>query len=147
MVKAKELPETGMELKDLPESGMAEKELPKNGKEENIVVFGDEAVEIKPTKLLYMRNRTAEFYRILDTYPLPDILSTEKGMFGDNRDGDKCVLDWLIAVTDDEKLVRRHYNEIDAGTIDRLLEIFKRLNKIQEKEDKLKNLTTPGKVV
>ena len=29
----------------------------------------------------------------------------EAGAFGDDRDGDKAVMDWLIAVTDDEELI------------------------------------------
>ena len=45
-----------------------------------------------------MRNRTAAFYRILEVYPLSDILAMEAGAFDDERDGDKAVMDWLIAV-------------------------------------------------
>lgn len=51
----------------------------------------------------YHRNRTAAFYRYLDVYPLPEILAMREGVFGDERDGDKALMDWLIAVTDDEE--------------------------------------------
>ena len=62
---------------------------------------------------------------------------------GDGRDGDKAVYDWLIAVTNDEELVRRHYDDLDQVTVDKLIEIYKRINHIQEKEERLKNVTAP----
>ena len=95
----------------------------------------------------YMRNRTAEFYHILEIYPLPDILATKRGVIDEKRDGDKCLMDWLIAVTNDEELIRAHYDELDADVIMRMLEIFKRINKITEKEEAAKNRQTAGKVV
>jgi hypothetical protein len=66
-------------------------------------MIGDTLVEIKPTKLRYQRNRTAFFYKALEMQPLVDILSLSEGAFGDERDGDKCVMDWLIAVLDNEE--------------------------------------------
>lgn len=36
-------------------------------------------------------------------YPLIDILAMEAGSFGDERDGDKATMDWLIAATDNEE--------------------------------------------
>lgn len=69
----------------------------------------------------------------------------EAGSFGDDRDGDKAVMDWLIAVTDDEKLVTEHYDSMDTGVIEQLLAIFRRINKIDEKEQKQKNLLAARK--
>lgn len=92
-----------------------------------------------------MRNRTAAFYRILEIYPLADILAMETGVFDDARDGDKAVYDWLVAVTDDEKLIRKHYDTLDTATIDKLLIIYRRVNKIDDKENLLKNLLPTGK--
>lgn len=57
------------------------------------------------------------------------------------------MLDWLCAVIDDEELVRSNYNDMDAETIERILEIFLRVNRIKDKEDSLKNLKETGKVV
>ena len=111
------------------------------------MVIGGTSVEIKPTLLKYMRNRTAEFYRVLDIYPLTDILATGAGILDQTRDGDKCLLDWLIAVTNDAELVRKHYDELSTEDIMKMLEIFKRVNKITEKENALKNRETTGKVV
>ena len=64
--------------------------------------------------------------------------------FGDGLDGDKKLYDWLVAVTDNEELIRENYDDIDSEIIYRMLEIFRRVNKISEMEAKLKNAKTPG---
>lgn len=71
----------------------------------------------------------------------------EVGALGDDRDGDMALMEWLIAATDNEEIVRENYDEMDTETVERILSIFKRVNRIPEKEDKLKNLTTQGKGV
>ena len=128
--------------KELPETQQPEKALPQVGSPENSIVIGDRLIEIKPTKLRYQRNRTAAFYKMLELYSLADILAMEAGAFGDDRDGDKAVMDWLIAVFDDEALVLEHYDSMDTGTVEQLLEIFRRVNRIDEKEQKQKNVMT-----
>lgn len=122
-----------------------EKELPIVGSPENTVRIGDTLVEIKPTKLKYQRNRTATFYKLLELYPLVDIMAMETGAFGDERDGDKATMDWLIAATDDEELILNNYDAMDTGTIEKILSIFKRVNRIDEKEAKLKNMAKERK--
>ena len=129
--------------KMLPEATAAKKELPKVGIPENTVKIGGKLIEIKPTKLKYQRNRTALFYKVLTMLPLPDILAMDAGSFGDDRDGDKCVMDFLIAATDDEQLILDNYDEMDTGTIETILTIYRRVNKIDEKEAKQKNAETP----
>ena len=133
-VNVQEAPDTKQEIPELPEIGIPE----------NTIVIGGKLIEIKPTKLKYQRNRTAVFYHALELYPLPDILAMNSRALGDNRDGDKALCDWLVAVTDDEDLVREHINEFDTDTVYRLLAIFRRVNKIDEREEKLKNVATPG---
>ena len=66
-------------------------------------------------------------------------MSMGSNAFGDGRDGDKALMDWLIAVIDDEQLIVDNYNEMDTETIEKILAIFKRVNKIDEKEEKQKN--------
>lgn len=144
--RRKELPVSAAEKqKALPMAEQSEKGLPQVGSPENSVIIGDTLVEIKPTRLRYQRNRTAAFYKILEIYPLADVLAMEAGAFGDDRDGDKALMDWLIAVTDDAELVRANYDAMDTGTVEQLLAIFRRVNKIDEKEQKQKNLRTTGK--
>ena len=155
--RKKAIPEADAAVREVPEAAQAErpmpdefklnKDLPPVGNPENTVIIGGELIEIKPMKLKYQRNRTAAFYHALELYPLPDLLAIEpangQDMFGDGRDGDKALLDWLVAATDREELVRENYNEIDTDTVYRILEIFRRVNKIDEKEAKLKNAVAP----
>ena len=149
MAPRKRLPSAEQPKKEMPDAEqstkrvqkMAEgKKLPPIGNIENVVTIGGKEIEIKPTKLKYQRNRTAAFYKILDVYPLADVMAMESGAFGDDRDGDKATMDWLIAVTDDEELIINNYDEMTTDAIEKMLVIFKRVNKIDEKEDKLKNL-------
>lgn len=156
MTPAKQIPDTTQEEKALPTTEMAEvkrpsakqnhKELPNVGNAENTVVIGNTKIEIKPTKLKYQRNRTAAFYKLLELYPLADIMAMDED-FGDGRDGDKATLDWLVAATDDEALIVENYDEIDTGTIEKILSIFKRVNRIEEKEEKIKNMEKERKAV
>lgn len=139
----KSMPETGLEKKELPEGGVKKKDLPQVGSPENTVMIGGKLIEIKPMKMKYVRNRTAAFRHILETYPLSDILAMEN-TFGDGRDGDKALFDWLVAVTDDEQLISENYDEMDTDTIYRMLAIHRRIDKVDEMEAKLKNVTTPG---
>ena len=143
--KTKEQPSTEMADKEMPKTKQPEKKLPQVGSPENTVVIGDKQIEIKPTKLKYQRNRTAAFYRVLEMYPLTDIQAMEAGSFGDERDGDKATMDWLIAATNDEQLILDNYDSMDTGTIEKILSIFKRVNKIDEKEEKLKNMAKERK--
>ena len=130
-------------VKAVPDLAQNKKELPGIGNPENTVMIGGKLIEIKPMRLEYQRNRTASFYHVLELYPLPDILAMENP-FGDGRDGDKALCDWLVAVTDDEELIRENLDSIDTETIYKMLAIFRRINKINELEEKLKNVKTPG---
>ena len=137
-------PEVTEERKEIPEVTKERKKPPKTGSPENTLEIGGRLIEIKPTKVRYQRDRTASFYRILEMYPLVDVLGMERNSFGDGRDGDKAVSDWLIAVTDDPELITEHYDELDTSMIEKLLAIVRRVNKIDEKEEKLKNALAPG---
>lgn len=131
--------------KAAPDAAMKVKEMPGIGKAENTVIIGGRPVEIKPTKLKYLRNGTAGFYRLLDNVPLNDVVMMPAGVFGaeDSRDGDKALMDWLIAATDNEALIIEQYNEMDVGQIETILAIFKRVNKFCEKDEQLKNAQPP----
>lgn len=143
MAARKKTPPAEQPTKEIPTTGTKNKELPAVGNPENTVMIGDTLIEIKPTKLKYQRNKTALFYKAFDMLPLPDILSFESGAFGDERDGDKCVMDFLIAATDNEELIVANYDEMDTETIYKVLSIFRRVNRIDEKEAKAKNPEAP----
>ena len=148
--KEKEMPEAEQKTKEIPEPTKKEKALPPVGNPENTVIIGGKPIEIKATQLRYQRNRTAMFYRALDLYPLVDILAMGPGEFGDDRDGDKALMDWLIAVTNDEQLIVDNYDTMDTEIVEKMLTIFKRVNYFVKKEENLKNLqrqqkgATPG---
>lgn len=109
------------------------------------MTIGDKTIEIKPTLFRYFRDNTASFYVLMEMYPLPLILSSEPGQFDPERSGDKCVMDWLIAVTNNPKLIVENYNKLDAEVVDKLLAIFRRVNDIDKREEKRKNLLEEGK--
>ena len=140
-----EMPSAEQEHKKTPKYSKEKKESPKTGHQENMVSIGGVTIEIKPTKFIYERNRTATFYKILELYPVGEIFHMTPEQIGDGRDGDKAVFDWLIAVTDNEELIKQKYDEIDQTTVDKQVEIYKRVNRIQEKEERLKNLMAPRK--
>lgn len=142
----KELPSAEQKTVELPSEEMPEKELPKPGNPENTVIIGGTVIEIKATKMKYERNRSALFYKVLETIPVVDVVSYGVGVFDADRDGDKCVFDFLVAATDNEALIRKNYNEMTSEDIEMILQIFKRVNRIDEKEEKQrKNLETATK--
>lgn len=135
----KEIPKPSRSHKKIPKADIKTKEIPTPKNPENTVTIGGVEIEIKPTKLKYHRNNTAYFYKMVENIALPDIMAMPKGAFGDDRDGDKALMDWLIAVVDDEDIIVKNYDDIDVETIERMLSIFRRLNKIDEKEARQKN--------
>lgn len=138
-MKGKEIQETDIQVREIPEKKMHTKPVPKVGNPENTVLVNGMLREVTPTKMKYHRNNVAAFYKIVEMVPLPDIMTMDKNAFGDGRDGDKALMDWLIAVFDDEQFVVENYNEMDTALIEKILTIFKRVNKIDEKEEKQKN--------
>lgn len=140
----KEQPAEAELNKDLPEETELNKAMPVIVNPENVITVDGQDIEIKPTKLIYQRNKTAAAYRILDLYPLPDVLSMDKGILDPERDGDQIVFDFLTAVFDDGKFVSQHYNAMDSETVDRAVKIFKRLNHIEDKEEAAKNRVAKG---
>lgn len=134
--EAKPVPEVNEEQKPVPAHEEKVTPLPPEGKPENMVQFGNKKIEIKPTLLKYQRDRTASFYRLLKQMPVVDLLALKDGVLDPNRSSDKMLFDWLIAVTDDPKLVAANYDRIDSETIHQMLEIFCRLNRIKDEDEK-----------
>ena len=119
--------------KDAPKAIVETKEQPKDP---DIIMIGKTKKKIKPTKLRYFRNRVASIYDILVTVPLQEFLSYDAGVFDPERDSDQILFDFLVAVFDDEKFVREHYDDITADEVEQLIQIFGRLNHIEEKKEK-----------
>ena len=144
VIENKELIETPV-LKQVPEATEPNKEMPKDYNEANSVTIGGEIREIKPTKLKYQRTNTTMLYKLLRTYPLTDLLSMDKdNVFDPERDGDQMLFDFLVAVFDDADFVKRHYDNMDTEDIERIVDIFCRINKITDKEEQVKNRAAKG---
>lgn len=127
------------ELPDVEPIVNAETELKEPTNDENCIMVNGKPIEIKPTKLRYFANNSVSFYRILDTVPLPQIYmmtDEENGL-----DGETAILTFVAAVLDDLKLAKRIYREMDASQLLRLVEIFKRLNGIESREEAAKKAT------
>lgn len=136
------VPEVTEQKKPVPEVTDKIVEIPMTGNPEDYVEINGMKKLIKPTKLKYQRDKTASFYRIVEAYPLADILQVDKGIFDEERDGDKCLFDWLISVFDDAEFVKNNYDDIDTKAVNDAVKITKRLNGITEKEEQLKNRQT-----
>ena len=132
----KPVPEYEEEQKPVPAHEDKVTPPPEQGNPENMVQFGSKMIEIKPTLLKYQRDRTASFYKLLKQLAVVDILALKDGVLDPHRSSDKMLFDWLIAVTNDPKLVTANYDKIDSETIYKLLEIFCRLNHIKDEDEK-----------
>lgn len=139
--EVKPVPEVTENTPPLPKPSVKKIAVPKVGNPANVVQFGDIEIELKPTKIKYQRDRTAAFYRMLKQMPLVDILALQDGILDPERSSDKMLFDWLIAVTDDPKIVTANYDKLDSESIYKILEIFCRLNHIPEDEKKQKAQT------
>lgn len=137
----KPVPEVTDNTPPLPKVTSKKMATPKIGDPQNVVQFGDIEIELKPTKIKYQRDRTAAFYRVLKQMPLIDILALQDGILDPDRSSDKMLFDWLIAVTDDSKIVTANYDKLDSESIYKILEIFCRLNHIPDEEKKQKAQT------
>ena len=131
----KATPSTTKRKKPSPVPKEQNKELPTLEHEENCIVVGGRKIEIKPTKLKYFRNRTASIYSALKIIPQNEFLAYDKGVFDKERDSDQILFDFLIAVFDDGGIVKANYDDMTAGDIEKILEIFGRVNHIEEKEE------------
>lgn len=132
---SKKIPSESKKKKAVPAPTDLDKELPSIEKEENCIMLGDRKVEIKATKLKYFRNRTASIYSALKLVPLNEFLAYDKGVFDKERDSDQILFDFLIAVFDDGNLVKTHYDDMTSDDIEKILQIFGRVNHIDEKEE------------
>jgi len=128
-------PEASPEVEVIPDASPAKEEMPSGMIEENCVMIGTQKIEIKPTKLKYFRNKAASAYGIIKAVPLHELLTYNKGVLDERRSADELLYDFLVAVFDDQTLVRDHYDDLDAETIDQIVKIFGRINHVDEKEE------------
>lgn len=141
--QVKEKPVSTKKVEEIPTTKDLKDIVPSLKKIENCVYIGNKEVEIFPTKLKYFRNKTATVYNILEAVPLTDFFAYAKGVFDPERDSDQILYDFLVAVFDDEKLIHKNYDNISVDDIEKILEIFDRVNNInKKKEEARKNRET-----
>lgn len=127
--------------KDVPVESPLVKEDPQIVPKENCVIIDGQEIEIKPTKLKYFRNKMASAYYALKTLPLNEVLAYGKNVIDENRDADQVLFDFLVAVFDDARFVKSHYDNMTADDVEQIFKIFGRINHIDEKEElKRKNM-------
>lgn len=136
----KKLPDKTQPEKKLPTAEIKEKEMPIAGNPANTVFFNGKLREIKPTKLKYFRSNTAGFYSLIEQAGLANVFSWPGGIIpGDDRDGDKMVFDWLMAVFDEQKFVDENYNDATTEEFLETIKVFKKVNKLDKQEQERKN--------
>ena len=130
-----EQPEETPTLEETPDPSQLDKEMPSDLNMENVVIINGTPIEIKPTKLKYFRNQTTACYGYLKAIPLTEFLTYDKGILNKTKDADQLLFDFLVAAFDDSTFVRDNYDEMSADNIEKVIEIFGRINHINEKEE------------
>jgi hypothetical protein len=141
----KEVPKESPPNKEVLSASAEKEEMPSDYIEENCVTIDGKKIEIKPTKVAYFRNKAASTYNLMKNIPLTELFGIKKGVLDENRDGDQIVYDFLVAALDDKEFVRDKYNDLNADQIERIVQIFGRLNHIEDKyENQRKNREAQG---
>lgn len=104
-------------------------------KKENVVIIDGIEFEIKPTKFKYARNMFTAYYNYIKKVPIPNFITLPEGTLDPNKSGDQILFDFLVAVFDDPYFVQDHYDNMDPDTIERIIEIYERINHIKEREE------------
>lgn len=131
------LPQKSTNKKRRPTVSSNNKDLPSTVDEKNCVIVDGIKVEIKPTAFKYFRNKRTNIYSLLKVIPINEFLQIPAGPQGldPEKDGDQLMFDFLIAVFDDADFVSKHYNSMNAEIIDKIIEIFGRINGIDKRQE------------
>ena len=136
-IEQKQVPvaENSKKRKRVPKAQKAKQEVALPVHQENCISFNGKLIQIFPTKLKYFRNKTASVYKILKLVPLTQFLTYDRGVVDEERDADQILYDFLVAVFDSEEIVHSIYDDITADDVQNILNIFGRLNHIDQKEE------------
>lgn len=137
-MEKKPAPRRKVTPRQMPEPEVQALETPTLLNNDNCVTLAGKVYEILPTRTKYFRTQWANGHVLLKHYTLSEIfaLTTER----DGIDGDEAIYKFLVAVFDDEELVKSVYDDLDSQTLYRICDIFRRVNKIDEIEEHQKNL-------
>lgn len=112
---------------------------PVDYKLENTVTINGIDREIKETRFEYYRIGWTSARGLLENVPIDTLFVIQQGVYDPKRDGLQIIFDFLVAVFDDEQFVRDNFDYMTAADIEKILEIYRRINKIEEKEEAAKN--------
>ena len=137
-MESKPTPRAEQPRKRLPTATPEQKPIPAALDMDRTVFLRGKPYEIRPTKTKYFRTQWANGHVLLRHYTLSEVyaLTPER----DGIDGDDAIFKFLVAVFDDEALVKEIYDDLDSESLYQICEIFRRVNKIEEIEDHQKNL-------
>lgn len=131
-------PKTVRSDKKQPVRNDTEKDIPEFVHPENVVEIDGIKREIFPTKLKYQRNRITLMHELLNMYTVEQIIALEPNQINE-FDGDQNLFDFIVAVFDDYDFVAEHYNNMNTDNIYQIKEIYERVNRISETEERRKN--------
>lgn len=137
-MEKKPAPRRKAEPKQLPETQSVQLAAPSVQDKSNCVVLNGKSYEILPTRTKYFRTQWANGHVLLKHYTLSEIFALTQER--DGIDGDEAIYKFLVAVFDNEDLVKEVYDELDSEMLYRICDIFRRVNKIDEIEEHQKNL-------
>lgn len=105
----------------------------------NHVLINGKEIEVKSASRRYLVNRTGAFFRVLESYPLPTILSIRKKTDGTQFDGYEYLFYWVVAAFEDYEFAKKHFWDIEVRTLRKIMEIYiKRLGDPTRKDEKPK---------
>lgn len=137
-MKEKSMPLEASARRRMPNASLPERPAPATLDAERTVTIEGKPYEIKPTKTKYFRSQWANGHVLLKHYTLSEIYALTQER--DGIDGDSAIYKFLVAVFDDENMVKAIYDELDSELLYRICEIFRQVNKIEEIEERQKNL-------
>jgi hypothetical protein len=99
-------------------------------KENEVLMPDGKVIGIKPVKIRFMINKDFLNYQVIEQIGIVEIFGYDDG-FG-------IIKRFLISVFDNEEYVNSIIDDLDVGTIENIIKISKKVNKI--KDDELKNV-------
>ncbi|MDK2801727.1 MAG: hypothetical protein PWQ70_3346 [Clostridiales bacterium] len=101
-----------------------------NGKEitlkDNEVLINGKKREILGTKIKYLKNGYFNAYKIINDIGIVELFNYS--------DGEELIKNFLISVFDDENYVNSVFEDLDVETIENIIEVVKKVNKIKEED-------------
>lgn len=90
-------------------------------------------IVLEGTRLFYFRNSLFDGFNFVKAIPINEMIKLPPKIISD-KSGEELLAGFLVAALDDEEYVVKHFDDFDAETIEKIVEIVGRLNGITKKE-------------